>query len=49
MIPLSFARLLGFNKWAYEELETAKGVEGGSIPYFVREVNIILKRAKIQN
>ncbi len=48
MIPLSFAKLLGFDKWTYEELETAKGVEGGSIPYFVREVGLVLKEEKFK-
>ncbi|MBL7169498.1 MAG: retropepsin-like domain-containing protein [Candidatus Aenigmarchaeota archaeon] len=40
MIPLSFAKKLGFDNWKIEEIENARGVEGGEIPYFVRKAKM---------
>ncbi|MBI2583745.1 MAG: retropepsin-like domain-containing protein [Candidatus Aenigmarchaeota archaeon] len=47
MIPLSFARLLGFESWKIEEVENARDAGGGTVPYFVRSVQIIIGNKKL--
>lgn len=47
MIPLSFAEKLGFDSWSEEEIENASGAEGGTIPYFLRNVNMVIEDKKL--
>jgi len=42
MIPLSAAMRLGFTKWDSNELMFAEGAGGNEIPYFIREVNVLI-------
>jgi len=42
IIPLNFARELGFDVWNDDEVVDALGVGGSSVPYFVRHVNITI-------
>ncbi len=50
IIPLNFARELGFDAWTEEEVMDAYGVGGSNVPYFVRQVNITIgdKKWKIR-
>ena len=48
MIPLSFAKELGFTDWTEDELKLAQGIEGGSIQFFIRKVKVILKDVKFE-
>ena len=47
MIPFSAAMRLGFTGWDNNELMFAEGVGSGRIPYFVREVNVLMGDKKL--
>ncbi len=48
IIPLSFAKLLGFDTWEDDEIENAQGAGGGTIPYFVRKVVIFIDNKEFE-
>lgn len=47
IIPLNFAKELGFDAWDDNEIVNALGVGGGNVPYFVRQVRISIGDKKL--